>query len=190
VKVTLIQRSHHILHEFDSDGAIALENVLRREGIILYTGTKLLGAKRTGSHKEVSFDHDGKTVRVSADEIFYALGRVPNVSGLGLDRIAAQLEYGRIVTNHQMQTSVPHVYAVGDCTGLHEIVHIAVQQGEIAGYNIAHPKRMKQMDYRLLTEVIFTEPQIATVGLTEKGATLKTFHTWWPPIHSKITANH
>jgi len=170
VKLTLIQRSHHILHEFDSDGAIELEKVLRREGITLYTGTKLLGAKQTGNHKEVSFEHEGKTVRVRADEIFYALGRVPNVSGLGLEKIGVQLEYGRIVTNHQMQTNVPYIYAAGDCTGLHEIVHIAVQQGEIAAHNIAHPERMKQMDYRLLSEVIFTEPQVAAVGLTEKKA--------------------
>jgi len=53
-----------------------------------------------------------------------------------------------------MQTSVPHIYAAGDCAGLHEIVHIAVQQGEIAAHNIAHPERLKKMDYRLLTEVI------------------------------------
>jgi pyruvate/2-oxoglutarate dehydrogenase complex dihydrolipoamide dehydrogenase (E3) component len=81
-----------------------------------------------------------------------------------------QTEYHRILTDTRMQTTVPHVYAAGDCAGLHEIVHIAVQQAEIAAHNIAHPGQMKQMDYRLLTEVIFTEPQIATVGLTEKRA--------------------
>jgi pyruvate/2-oxoglutarate dehydrogenase complex dihydrolipoamide dehydrogenase (E3) component len=170
VKTTLIQRSHHILHEFDSDGAIELENVLRREGITLHTGTKLLGAKRIGSHKEVSFEREGKTLHVRADEIFYGLGRVPNVSSLSLDKIGVQLEYGRVVTDHRMQTNVPHIYAAGDCTGLHEIVHIAVQQGEIAAFNTAHPNRPRQMDYRLLTEVIFTEPQVAAVGLTEKSA--------------------
>jgi pyruvate/2-oxoglutarate dehydrogenase complex dihydrolipoamide dehydrogenase (E3) component len=69
-----------------------------------------------------------------------------------------------------MQSNLPHIYAVGDCTGRHEIVHIAVQQGEVAGYNVAHPDRMKEMNYRLLTEVIFTEPQVAAVGLTEKKA--------------------
>ena len=75
-----------------------------------------------------------------------------------------------ITTNHLMQTNLPHIYAVGDCTGRHEIVHIAVQQGEVAGNHVAHPERMKEMDYRLLTEVIFTDPQIAAVGLTEKKA--------------------
>ena len=173
VKTAMIQRSPHILHEFDSDAATALETVLRREGITLHAGTKLLGAKRAGNHKEVSFECEGRTMHARADEIFYALGRVPNVSGLGLENVGVQLEYGRIITNHRMQTSVPHIYAAGDCTGLHEIVHIAVQQGETAAYNIAHAKSPRQMDYRLLTEVIFTEPQVAAVGLTEKKAHTK-----------------
>ena len=170
VRVTLVQRSPHVLHEFDSDAAAALETVFRREGITLYMGTKLMDARRTGSQKEVVFDHDGQTVRVHAEEVFYALGRIPNVGSLGLDKVGVQLEYGRIATGLDMQTSVPHIYAAGDCTGLHEIVHVAVQQGEVAAYNIAHPARKKQMDYRLLTEIIFTEPQIAAVGLTEKRA--------------------
>jgi pyruvate/2-oxoglutarate dehydrogenase complex dihydrolipoamide dehydrogenase (E3) component len=170
VKTTIIQRSEHVLHEFDSDCALELENAFRREGITLYTGTKLLGAKLIGSQKEVSFECQGKTLQARADEIFYGLGRVPNVSSLGLDKVGVQLEYGRIVTDHRMQTNVRHIYAAGDCTGLHEIVHIAVQQGEIAAHNIAHPHRPRQMDYRLLIEVIFTEPQVAAVGLTEKSA--------------------
>jgi len=174
VKVTLIQRSSYILHEFDSDATSELEKVFRHEGITLYTGTKIIDSRKVGSQKEVVFECLGKTVRVSAEEVFYALGRVPNTDSLGLDKIGVSTDCGRIVTNHFMQSNVPHIYAVGDCTGQHEIVHIAVQQGEVAGHNVAHPKRMKEMDYRLLTEVIFTEPQIAAVGLTEQKAQKRT----------------
>jgi len=170
VKVTLIQRSAHVLHEFDDDSTSELETVFRREGMTVFTGTKLLAARHAGSHKEVVFEHQGQTLRVQAEELFFALGRIPNIASLGLEKIGVQVEYHIIATDAHMQTSVPHIYAAGDCAGLHEIVHIAVQQGEIAAHNIAHPERMKQMDYRLLTEVIFTEPQIATVGLTEKAA--------------------
>jgi dihydrolipoamide dehydrogenase len=170
VKVTLVQRSPHILRDFDSDAATVLEAVLRREGVRLYTGAKLLDAKRKGKGKEVAFEHEGQTVRVQADEILLALGRRPNLASLALEKPGVKVEAGRIATNEQMQTSAPHIYAVGDCTGLHEIVHIAIQQGEVAAHNIAHPKRLKRMDYRLLTEVIFTEPQIAVAGLTEKQA--------------------
>jgi pyruvate/2-oxoglutarate dehydrogenase complex dihydrolipoamide dehydrogenase (E3) component len=170
VRVTLVQRSPHLLHEFDTDVAEVLEKVLQREGITLYTGTKLLDARRRGSSKEVAFQHAGQIVRAQAEEVFFALGRVPNISSLGLEAIGVQIEYNRVVTDSRMQTSLPHIFAAGDCTGPHEIVHIAVQQGEIAAHNAAHPNTLKQMDYRLLAEVIFTEPQIAGVGLTEKNA--------------------
>jgi pyruvate/2-oxoglutarate dehydrogenase complex dihydrolipoamide dehydrogenase (E3) component len=174
VKVTLIQRSAHVLHEFDSDATSELEKVFRREGMTIYTGTKIIDSRKVGSQKEVIFECMGKTVRVSAEEVFYALGRVPNTDSLGLDKIGVKTDCRRIVTNHFMQSNLSHIYAVGDCTGQHEIVHIAVQQGEVAGHNVAHPKRMKEMDYRLLTEVIFTDPQIAAVGLTAKKADART----------------
>jgi pyruvate/2-oxoglutarate dehydrogenase complex dihydrolipoamide dehydrogenase (E3) component len=170
VKVTLIQRSPHVLHEMDSDAAAVIEDVFRREGITLYTDTKLTDARRLGNLKEVFFQHNGEPNRALAEEIFFALGRIPQVASLGLDKAGVQLEFGRIITNHQMQTTTPHIYAVGDCAGLHEIVHIAIQQGEIAAHNIAQPGPPKPMDYRLLTEVVFTDPQIASVGLTEKRA--------------------
>ena len=170
VKVTLIQRSEHILKEFDPDAAVEIEKVFRREGIEVFTGTKLLDAKRKGKLKTVSFEQNGKKLSVSAGEILFALGRVPNTASLGLDQSRCHHRRGRIVTNELMQTSAPHIYAAGDCTGPHEIVHLAVQQGEIAAHNIANPKAPRRMDYRLLIAVMFTEPQVAFVGLTEKEA--------------------
>ncbi len=170
VKVTLVQRSAHVLHDFDSDAATELEKVFRREGTTIYTETKVIDSRSIGSQKEIIFEREGKTLRVSADEVFFALGRVPNTASLGLEKIGVALDGHRIKTNHRMQTNLAHIYAVGDCTSQHEIVHIAVQQGEVAGHNIAHPERVKEMNYRLLTEIVFTEPQVAAVGLTEKKA--------------------
>ena len=123
--------------------------------------------------KTVAFEHDRQTVCVSAEEILFALGRVPNTRSLGLDRAGVATDRGRIVANDLMQTSAPHIYAAGDCTGPHEIVHLAVQQGEIAANNIANPNAPRRMDYRLLISVVFTEPQVAFVGLTEKEATAR-----------------
>jgi pyruvate/2-oxoglutarate dehydrogenase complex dihydrolipoamide dehydrogenase (E3) component len=170
VRVTQVQRSAHVLPKLDDDATAELEKVFRREGIALYTGTKLLDARRVEDGKEVALEHNGQTVRVRAEEILFALGRAPNIASLGLEGIGVQVKDRSIVTNAQMQTSLPHIYAAGDCTGLYEIVHIAIQQGEVAAHNLAHPDRMKPMDYRLLTEVVFTEPQVAVVGLTEKSA--------------------
>lgn len=170
VKVTMIQRSPHILKEFDGDAAEVVEKVLRREGIQLYTGTQLLDASQTPKGKSVTFDHSGKKVGVQAEEILFCLGRQPNTARLGLGDIGVKMDGPRIIANDQMQTSVPHIYAAGDCTGPHEIVHIAIQQGEIAAKNIAKPKERLKTDYRLLTSVVFTDPQVAYVGLTEKEA--------------------
>lgn len=170
VAVTLVQRSEHILRDMDSDAAEVLETVLRQEGVQLWTGTHLTDSWRHGNKKGVSFQHQGQLVQVEAEEIFFGLGRVPNTAGLELEQAGVATKLGRIVTDAEMRTNVPHIFAAGDCTGLYEIVHLAVQQGEAAGHNIVHPHSRKGMDYRLLTNVVFSEPQLATAGLTEKAA--------------------
>ena len=170
VQVTLIQRSERLLREFDTDAAMEIEKVFRRDGIEVFTNTKLTGARRDGELKTISFQHNGQPMSVSAEEILFALGRVPNTTSLDLDQAGVATEGGRIVANEFMQTSAPHIYTAGDCTGPHEIVHLAVQQGEIAAQNLAHLNAPRRMDYRLLICVVFTEPQVAFVGLTEKAA--------------------
>ncbi len=173
VKVTLVQRSEHLVRDFDTDAGDTLAKVFRREEMSVYSCTRLIDAAKNGKSKCVSFEHEGKIKRVSAEEIFFALGRIPNTASLDLEKAGVTTDYGRIATNPQMQTTAPHIYAAGDCTGPHEIVHIAIQQGEIAAHNIAHPHKKKSIDYRLLTNIVFTDPQIASVGLTEKKAQAK-----------------
>jgi pyruvate/2-oxoglutarate dehydrogenase complex dihydrolipoamide dehydrogenase (E3) component len=171
VQVTVIQRSENILKEFDTDAGTEVAKVFRREGMQLITGTKLVDAQRKGKLKTVSFEQNGKRTSVSAEEILFALGRVPNTASLNLANAGVKTENGRVVTNGKMQTSTPHIFAAGDCTGPHEIVHIAIQQGETAIHNIIKPQSSRRMDYRLLISVVFTDPQVATVGLTETAAT-------------------
>src|SRR6202034_4355558 len=108
------------------------------EGITIYTDTRITGAVKKNGLKQITFEQGGKEIRVKAEEILFALGRSPNTASLGLDKIGVATEGHRITTNHEMRTSVPHIYAAGDCTGPHEIVHLAVIQGEIAGHNILH----------------------------------------------------
>jgi len=170
VKVTLIQRGGHILRESDPDATAALDKVLQREGVEIFAPTRLVRAFRKGRSKGVEFEHSNRTRQAVADEILAATGRTPNTAGLGLERIGVRTEQGRIVTSAEMQSSAPHIYAAGDCTGPHQIVHIAVEQGEVAAHNILHPRRRRRMDYRLLIRVVFTDPQVAEVGLTEKEA--------------------
>jgi pyruvate/2-oxoglutarate dehydrogenase complex dihydrolipoamide dehydrogenase (E3) component len=170
VKVTLIQRSEHILRDFDTDASKEVERGFRAEGMTLYSNTTLIDAFKENGRKGISFQHQGEKKRVVADDIFFGLGRTPNTASLDLEKARVETEFGRIVSNPHMQTTAPHIYAAGDCTGPHEIVHIAIQQGELAAYNILHPQKPRSIDYRLLTNVVFTDPQVATVGLTEKAA--------------------
>ncbi|MBP9901111.1 MAG: NAD(P)/FAD-dependent oxidoreductase [Verrucomicrobia bacterium] len=173
VKVMQIQRSPHVLKEFDDDTGTVIETVFRREGIKLFTGTRLLDARRNGKHKVIIFEQNGKRLRAEADEILLALGRSPNTAALGLENAGVATDQGRIISDARMQTSAPHIFAAGDCTGPHEIVHIAIQQAEIVTHNLLFPRKPRRMDYRLLTNVVFTDPQVATVGLTEKEATAR-----------------
>lgn len=173
VQVTLIQRSAHILRSMDADAAEAVESALTQEGMVLYTGTKILEARLKDNRKSVVFERAGERIEVEAEEILYALGRVPNTGELDLERAGVATDNGRVVTNSAMQTSAPHIYAAGDCTGPYEIVHIAIQQGETAVRNILDHSSAHTMDYRLLCEVVFSDPQAAFVGLTEKEARLR-----------------
>ena len=170
VKVTLIQRGGQILRESDPDAAAALEKVLRREGVEIFAPSRLARAFRKGRDKGIEFEYGGRLRQTVAEEILAATGRTPNTAGLGLEKIGVRTEQGRIVTNAEMRTNAPHIYAAGDCAGRHQIVHIAVEQGEVAAHNIAHPRRRRRMDDRLLTSVVFTDPQVAAAGLTEKEA--------------------
>lgn len=168
-KVSLIQRSRTILKEFDEDAAIEAERALRAEGMALFTGATLLSAAASKAGKAVRFKHEGEQKTAEAEEIFMALGRSPNTAGLGLDKAGVETaQEGRIVCDARMQSSAPHIFAAGDCAGPHEIVHLAVRQGEIAARNIALPEQSRGMEDRLSIGVVFTDPQVARTGWTER----------------------
>lgn len=171
VRVTLLQRSAHLLRDFDPDAAGVVESVFRREGVELFTSTRLLDARAEGGLKHITFEHAGQTHTVSAEEVFHGLGRTPNTAALNLPAAGVTLDAGgRIVTDAQMRTAAPHIFAAGDCTGPHEIVHLAIQQGETAAHAILGARPPRMMDYRLLISVVFTDPQVGCVGLTEAAA--------------------
>ena len=143
----------------------------RREGIQVFTGTKLVDARRKGKIENGFVSSmTAKPFPSPPRKSCSRWAACPTRQSLDLEKAGVKTERGRIVANDFMQTSAPHIYAAGDCTGPHEIVHLAVQQGEIAAYNIAHANAPRRMDYRLLIAVVFTEPQVAFVGLTEKEA--------------------
>ena len=166
-RTTIIQRSEHILSKGDEDLARPVEARFREEGMEVFTTTKLLRVEKSGAIRTVFFTHDGKEKSATAETILQALGRKPNIDGLNLSAAGVSTNCGRVEVDQKMRTNIPHIYAVGDVNGLHEIVHIAIEQGEVAAHN-ATQKESRQFDDRLKTSVTFTDPPVASVGLSEK----------------------
>lgn len=173
-EVTLVQRSEHLLKGTDADIADALAEGLRQRGVKLFTGTKLLAAERTAGGKRITFSHASGEQSVEAEQILHTLGREPNIARLDL-AAAGISESGRPKVRTTQQTSQPHIFAAGDVAGPYEIVHIAIQQGEIAARNagrfIAGSGAMEETDYRLRLYGIFSEPEVAVVGASERELT-------------------
>ena len=168
-KVTLLQRSGHIMSQGDEDLAHPVEARFQEEGMNVYTNTKIHHVEQTGNLKTVHFSHQGQEQAASAEIILQALGRRPNIDTLQLDNANVEMVNGAIKVSNDMRTSTPHIFAVGDVNGLHEIVHIAIQQGEIAGWNAVHSQSTPRLqDDRLKAQVVFTDPQVASVGLYER----------------------
>lgn len=172
-EVTIVQRGEQVLRDMDGDVAMAVSDALCDRGVKLYLGTSLTRAEKCAAGKRVVFRHEGEERSVEAEEIIYGLGRAPNLDRLALDAAGIKAQHGRLSTSPAQQTSIPHIFAAGDAAGLHEIVHIAIQQGELAARN-AHrlvrgsSEALEQMDYRLKLMVVFTEPQVASIGFTER----------------------
>lgn len=164
-KVTLIQRSPNILRDHSPEASTVVQQAFVDEGIELFAGTQLKQISKDRRGVAVEFVHDGKKIVRRAAHLFNALGREPNTAPLDLNaaRVATKPN-GQIVINKWQQTSAPHIYAAGDCSGPVEIVHIAIQQGELAARHAAGVKKLKPVDYSLLLNVVFTDPQLATIG--------------------------
>ena len=169
-RVTMLIRSGHLLTEQDDDIGDALTRYYRDEGIRVVDRTTLNRVEVRDGKKVVIAHVDGEECEFEAEEIFYALGRTPNVSGLGLD--AANVAYHPIKgidVDLTLRTSNPNIFAVGDVTGDYPLVHVAIYQGEIAARN-AVTKAFEEADYRIVSAfTVFSDPQVALVGANEKS---------------------
>lgn len=176
-RVTVIQRSSHLLKGVDTDVAAVVRDAFVERGIDVYTDTKLLRVEREGKISRVVFEHQGSEKSVEAAAILNALGRKPNTASLALDKAGVELRGATVKINPTQQTTCSHIFAAGDCCGPFEVVHIAIEQAELATRNIAKTLKgdvsLESMDYRLKLYAVFTEPQVASVGLSESEAAAK-----------------
>jgi pyruvate/2-oxoglutarate dehydrogenase complex dihydrolipoamide dehydrogenase (E3) component len=176
-QVTVIQRSSQVLKEMDQDVADALTAAMEKRGIVVFRDTTVRNVGRAGSKKRVEFSHAGVERSVEADEVLCALGRQPNVHELGLARAGVPIAKTGLQANARQQTQQPHIFAAGDVCGPHEVVHIAIQQGELAARNAARLLHrlqgdLESVDFGLKLFAVFTHPEVASLGLTEHEAAL------------------
>lgn len=168
-RVSMVQRSHQLLRNLPEDAAGVVRQAFTDEGIDVQTGTQVLGITRGRGGISVSFRQGDKVRRRRADHLLNALGREPATHGLSLAAAGVRTApNGRILTNRWQQTSAPNIYAAGDCCGPHEIVHVAIQQGELAARHSAGVRGLCPIEDSMLLNVVFTDPQVATVGWSER----------------------
>lgn len=165
-KVTLLVSRHHVLPHRDAEVAAALEADFLERGVALLKGARAVDIDRTGEGVVV-YVKDGR--RVHGSHVLLAVGAVPMSDGLGLEEAGVETDGGFIVVDQYQRTSVPHIYAAGDVTGQMLLSSVANQQGRnLARHVTGHPG--KAIDYSKVAQAIFTEPEIASVGLEEADA--------------------
>jgi pyruvate/2-oxoglutarate dehydrogenase complex dihydrolipoamide dehydrogenase (E3) component len=168
-RVCLLQRNRALMRHLPVAASKIARQAFEDEGIEVRTRTKILGIRSGPGGTTVTFRQDGKTHKRKADHLLNALGREPNTFGLSLgDAGVKTTPDGQIITNRWQQTSAPNIYAAGDCCGPHEIVHVAVQQGELAARHAAKVKGLRPVEDSMLLVVVFTDPQLATIGWQER----------------------
>ena len=174
-KTTMLQRSDHIIRNYDPEVSAELERAFAAEELVVRTGVKVLEVSKGSEGKNIVFECEGKREELVVDEILYAMGRAPALAGLKLENAGVKLKDGKMKVDGHLAASVPHIFGAGDAVGPHEVVHIGILQGEIAARNAVRLVRGEKsepetIDYRLKTLVTFTDPEVASVGLTETEA--------------------
>lgn len=169
-KVTILEILDNIVPLEDEEISKELKRVFTKKGIEVFTKAKLESAKATENGVDITFQTEkGEVKKYSVDKMLIAAGRGPNTSNIGLDKLGVTMERGFIKVNEYMETSVKGVYAIGDVTPSPLLAHVAQQEGIVAVEKIAG-KHAVPIKYNQVPSCTYCEPQVASVGLTERKA--------------------
>src|ERR1700736_2248921 len=169
-KVSLIVRRQQVLPSKDAEVAAALEDELLRRGVRLLKGARAESAERIDDGVVVRCD-DGRVAKGS--HALLAIGSIPNSDGLGLEHAGVEVDKGGYVPiNHHCQSNVAHIYAAGDLSGKLPLSSVAAMQGRKVAEHVmgGHTREHRHLDYEKAASAIFTEPEIADVGVAEGEA--------------------
>jgi dihydrolipoamide dehydrogenase len=161
-KVTMIEKENQILPMIDEDITLEYRKLLKKEGIEIITSAIV----KTITESKAQYLKDGEMKEVNIDKILLSVGMKPNVSGL--ESLHLEMEKNAIKTDEYLRTSVDHIYAIGDCNGKYMLAHVASTEGLIAIDHIFGSTR--KMQYEYIPNAVYGDPEVATIGLTEKEA--------------------
>jgi dihydrolipoamide dehydrogenase len=173
-KVTVVEAMDQVLPGFDPEMSRLLSRRLKQLGVEVILGAKAKGWKEIGSAAQVTIEHGGAEKTLDTDVILVTVGRRPHTAGLDLQQTGVELDAkGFIKVNDKQQTNVPGLYAIGDVAGQPMLAHKASREGEVAAEVIAG--KASAFDVTSIPAVVFTDPEIATTGMTEDEAKAKGF---------------
>ena len=165
-KVTILEYCREILPRFDADIAKRLKQSLVRSGITIVNSAMVQSVSVSGEGLSVQYELKGKTETVQADKVLAAIGRRANVNSMNFEEIGIELSKKGIKVDANMQTNIPHIYAMGDVTGGFMLAHEAVAHGRRVLAHIFGEE--DRTDLGLVPAAVFTSPEAACVGLTEQ----------------------
>ena len=166
--VTIVEAMERILPTMDREISQSLNMVLKKRGVSIHTGAMVEKLEQDENGLVCHFTEKGKAQAVPAQQVLVAIGRRPNTQGLFAEGFEVACERGRIVTDENFRTSVDSIYAIGDVTSKIQLAHMASAQGICAVHTIAGQK--PPIDLRYVPGCIYTDPEIASVGITEDEA--------------------
>ncbi len=171
VDVTIVEFLPRALPNEDAEVSKEIEKQFKKLGVKVLTGTKVESIQDDGAQVTVTVSKNGKSEEIKADKVLQAIGFAPNVEGFGLDAAGVKLTDRKAIgIDDYMRTNVPHIYAIGDVTGLLQLAHVAEAQGVVAAETIAGAETLALGDYRMMPRATFCQPQVASFGLTEEQA--------------------
>lgn len=172
--VSIVHRHQHILNKEEKSAQEVIENVFMKEGIALYTGHQPVSLTKNGEMIQLQLrdKESGQTKTIEATHLLVSSGRIPNLSSLNLDAAGVKYTNKGITVDEYGRTTVPHIWAVGDVAGRAIFTHLAENEARTVLTSILLPGIFKKkLDHKqALPRVTFTDPEIASLGLTEEQA--------------------
>jgi mercuric reductase len=174
-QVTLVTQGRRILSGYEPEIAETLTEILQEEGLRIITGAQVREIRSEGDAVALPVKLDGSQQTLSAERLLLATSRRPNTQQLGLEQAGVEVnQAGAVRVDRTLRTNVPHIWAAGDVIGQETESQMATpvgaRDGKLTAHNALSGEPLRQVDHRVIPRTIFTDPQVAVVGLTDEEA--------------------